>query len=158
MKTRDAMQRRGFTLGLERQVASSSSHRNIHLIDEEITIAYLDPFLSRDQRQYRLRDYGFTCTCLACDDSSAKKNTRKAFLNRYERLCRLYDDLHLFFQRNLSQRIVGPLNTCLIDSCGVELPFQALKEVADLASSGELAMALGELDRWCVYIICVGPI
>ena len=32
MKTREAMQRRDFTLGLERQVASSSSHRNIHRI------------------------------------------------------------------------------------------------------------------------------
>ena len=31
MKTQDAMQRRDFALGLERQVASSSSHRNIHL-------------------------------------------------------------------------------------------------------------------------------
>ncbi|NP_001149542.1 MYND finger family protein [Zea mays] len=36
--------------------------------DEEITIAYIDEDLPYEERQAQLADYGFTCTCLKCQE------------------------------------------------------------------------------------------
>ena len=118
------------------------------LIDEEITISYINQFLNRCQRQKQLQGYGFSCTCPACDELLAVTEKGRTSENARLRIDRLNNDLDFFFKRTLEQRLMGPLSSCLIDSLGTEHPFQAMEELDKLASEEGLLVEL--LSKWCV--------
>ena len=103
--------------------------------DEEITVAYLLPYQDQHRRQQGLSQYDFICTCPACDQTTERGKTSE---NRRERILRLKFDLDFFFARNLTRRMSGPLNTAVVDSFGVEQPFQAIEELERLLSAEEL--------------------
>ena len=55
---------------------------------EELTVSYIDATLPRDERQERLRDWGFNCTCSQCAQSdldSALSDGRVARIRSLER-------------------------------------------------------------------------
>lgn len=63
--------------------------RDIHP-GEELTISYIDGHLPRHERQKRLADWGFTCTCPHCSLSPAEV---EASNHRMERIYKIEADL-----------------------------------------------------------------
>lgn len=63
--------------------------RDIHP-GEELTISYIDGHLPRKDRQDRLKDWGFTCTCPHCSMSAADIAASDA---RMERITKIEADL-----------------------------------------------------------------
>ena len=120
-------------------------------IDEEVTINYVSTLFDRHYRQQKLERYGFICACPACDEALAVTESGKASQIRRERLDRLDNDLSFFFKRSLKQQcILGPLSPTVVDSNGVEQPFQAVKKMAKLARQENLIM--DRLPEWCAYL------
>ena len=59
---------------------------------EELTVTYVDAMLPRAQRQARLRDWGFNCTCAHCAAGEAEGAESDARLRRIAELEKKLDD------------------------------------------------------------------
>lgn len=103
-------------------------------IGEEITISYVSSTLDRHQRQSALKGYGFVCGCPACDDSTAAPPCENVSQKRRQQIYRLNEDLSFFVRRNsvAGQRVLGPLNACLVDRYGAEKPLNTIQELVDM--------------------------